>query len=154
MAETLWKMADLAPLFAEAARTGAWFHCTYQNLWFAPEELRAEQAAGRFRWGPGNWKLRDPQERVAELLAKIDEALAARKAFEARVAKSRQARLAQVKVREAGFYWVKFRSRGSEWTVGAWNARHGVWTFAGNEEDFLEGDVAEVGPRITLSREA
>jgi len=56
----------LAELFAEAERDGKWFHCTYQDLWFSPRELRKAQSEGRFRWGPVNWTLRDPQEYVAQ----------------------------------------------------------------------------------------
>ncbi len=54
-------------LFIEAEIKGLWFHCGYQDLWFSPKQLAAEQEAGRFRWGPVNWMLRDPRERVAIL---------------------------------------------------------------------------------------
>jgi hypothetical protein len=55
-------VTDLAPLFQEAEATGKWFHCTYQDLWFSPAELRKEHAEGRFFWGAINWTLRDPKE--------------------------------------------------------------------------------------------
>ena len=72
-------------MFKEARALGKWFHCYYQDLWFSPDELEAENRAGRFRWGHHNWTLEDPkdllvqaeedlkaaQERLAELRQKI-----------------------------------------------------------------------------------
>ena len=62
---------DLAPLFAEAEKTGKWFFSPYQSRWFSPAELAAEHAQGHFRWGAVNWRLRDPRERLQELEDKI-----------------------------------------------------------------------------------
>lgn len=59
---------EMAPLFAQAKAEGKWFWCHYQDLWFSPDQLRAEHATGRFRWGAVNWKLRDPQERLNEAM--------------------------------------------------------------------------------------
>lgn len=59
-------LKGLEPLFAEAERTGKWFWCAYQDLWFSPAKLREAQREGRFRWGAVNWSLREPGERVAE----------------------------------------------------------------------------------------
>lgn len=58
--------ALMAPLLAEAERTGKWLYCGYQSLWFSPRQLREAQANGKFRWGPVNWKMRDPRERLEE----------------------------------------------------------------------------------------
>lgn len=58
---------SLAPLFARAEASGLWFYSRYADCWFAPLELRKEQAAGRFRWGAPNWELRDPRERLEAL---------------------------------------------------------------------------------------
>lgn len=58
---------DLDPLFKKAEAQGLWFYSHYQQLWFSPAKLRAEQAGGSFRWGSANWTLRDPMERVREL---------------------------------------------------------------------------------------
>lgn len=62
--------ALMAPLFKEAREKGLWFYTNYQGMWFAPCELEAEHAAGRLRWGPDNWKLRDPQEMIKAMKAK------------------------------------------------------------------------------------
>lgn len=56
--------ATMAPLFKDAEERGLWFYTSYQALWFSPSELKAEHAKGSFRWGPDNWKLRDPMEMV------------------------------------------------------------------------------------------
>lgn len=53
-------------LFEKARKDGLWFHCSYQDLWFTPDQLEAEQKAGRFRWGRVNWTLRDPHERLEQ----------------------------------------------------------------------------------------
>lgn len=52
-------------LIEEARANGKWLHCAYQDLWFSPDELDAANRNGKFRWGPANWSLRDPQEMVA-----------------------------------------------------------------------------------------
>lgn len=67
-------LAGLEPMFEEAERTGKWFHCGYQDLWFSPKQLRAEHAKGSFIWGAVNWRLRDPQELVAEAQARVESA--------------------------------------------------------------------------------
>ena len=56
-------------LIEQARSEGKWLFTAYQGLWFSPDELVAKQANGHFRWGPTNWKLRDPQEHLAELAA-------------------------------------------------------------------------------------
>jgi hypothetical protein len=58
---------DMRPLFNLAESEGKWLYCSYQGLWFSPEELKAEQAKGQFRWGSVNWQVRDPLECLAEL---------------------------------------------------------------------------------------
>lgn len=62
-------------LIAEARRQGLWLHCAYQNLWFSPDQLEAENKNGKFRWGAVNWRLRDPMEHIEQ---------AERRALEAR----------------------------------------------------------------------
>lgn len=61
-------------LIRQARAEGKWLWCHYQDIWFTPDKLEAEQAAGRFRWGPVNWKLRDPKERLREAEARRDSA--------------------------------------------------------------------------------
>ena len=63
--EAKWGLPTYAgpkELIEEARRRGLWLHCTYQDLWFSPDQLEAENKNGKFRWGPVNWRLRDPHE--------------------------------------------------------------------------------------------
>lgn len=64
---------EMEPMFAEAKKRRLWFYSAYQNLWWSPDELRTEQEAGRFRWGPANFKLRAPAEYIAERQRAVDE---------------------------------------------------------------------------------
>lgn len=75
----------LAPLIEQARRERKWLFCSYQELWFSPDELAAQNRAGSFRWGPVNWQLRDPAERLTELAAQIGSAVAAYERFAGRV---------------------------------------------------------------------
>ena len=59
--------AGLKPMFARAEKDGLWFFSGYQQLWFSPSELKAEQSQGNFMWGAVNWQLRNPQERLQQL---------------------------------------------------------------------------------------
>ena len=74
-------VALLEPLLAQAEREGKWLHCSYQDLWFSPKQLRERNAAGRFLWGPVNWTLRDPHEKLADLLDRAASALKAANDF-------------------------------------------------------------------------
>lgn len=58
--------AMLAPLIEQARAEGKWLWCNYQDIWFSPDELAKQNANGKFLWGPVNWKLRDPKERLTE----------------------------------------------------------------------------------------
>lgn len=75
-------LAGLKPLFERARKEGLWFWCSYQGLWFTPDELEAEHRRGSFIWGAVNWSLRDPKELVAE--AEVEAANAARRLAEVR----------------------------------------------------------------------
>lgn len=66
----------MKPMIAQARAEGKWLHCHYQDLWFSPDQLEAEHAKGNFRWGPVNWALRDPQERIARARRTVAEAQA------------------------------------------------------------------------------
>ena len=63
---------SMAPLFEKAEKEGLWFRSPYQDLWFSPAELKAHQAKGNFCWGPVNWELRDPAERLAGLVMRAN----------------------------------------------------------------------------------
>ena len=59
-------MNELNALIDKAEAEGKWLWCAYQDLWFSPTNLREHNRHGKFRWAAQNWKLRDPQERIAE----------------------------------------------------------------------------------------
>jgi hypothetical protein len=65
-------MKELDNLIEQAKREGKWLYCCYQQLWFSPDELRAENEQGRFRWGTVNWQLRDPVEKLEQMVADSD----------------------------------------------------------------------------------
>ncbi len=72
-----WSQHDrdaLAALFVEAHAKGLWFfHGGLSGpLWFSPNELEKEQAAGRFVWGAVNWRLRNPRERLVQIDDEIE----------------------------------------------------------------------------------
>lgn len=67
-------MPELADLFMQALENGLWFFSPYQALWFTPHELAEQQRGGRFRWGPQNWRLRDPQEHIEALRVEAERA--------------------------------------------------------------------------------
>ncbi len=54
-------------MFQQARQEGLWFYSAYQQLWFSPDDLEHRQKNGQFCWGPENWRLRNPQERLKEL---------------------------------------------------------------------------------------
>lgn len=76
-------------LFEAARAKGLWFFCIYDQFWFSPDELAAEQANGHFLWLPSNWKLRDPAERLAELDREMIEAEQRRDEFFIRMEKAK-----------------------------------------------------------------
>lgn len=63
----------LRKMFAEARTKRLWFNNSSLagTFWFSPDELQAEQEAGKFHWGAVNWKLRDPKDRIRELSDQI-----------------------------------------------------------------------------------
>lgn len=92
MSEAEQTLKNLESLFAEAERKRLWFYCSYQELWFSPKELREEQANGSFVWGPVNWVLRDPMERLEELMKATESARQTQEAFALRVAQEGKTR--------------------------------------------------------------
>lgn len=55
-------------MWEEAKDTDKWFYSPYHRLWFSPDELLAEWGTNHFRWGPKNWRLRNPNELLIKLL--------------------------------------------------------------------------------------
>ena len=78
-------LKGLEPLFKQAEQEGKWFYISYQQLWFSPQELRKEQAAGSFVWAACNWKLRDPYVALQGLDQKIADARKDKLEFENRM---------------------------------------------------------------------
>lgn len=58
---------NLQDLINDARSRGLWLRCSYQNLWFSPDELEKYNREGQFRWGIVNFTLRNPHERLDEL---------------------------------------------------------------------------------------
>ena len=61
---------SLAPMFEKAEKEGLWF-CR-DDMCFSPDELREEQACGRFLGGAVNWTLEKPEKRVEAAFIKAD----------------------------------------------------------------------------------
>lgn len=70
---TDWR-EDLKALIEQARNEGKWLWCAYQDLWFSPDQLSAENANGKFVWGVVNWKLRDPKEQLIEAETRLERA--------------------------------------------------------------------------------
>lgn len=83
------EISEMDRMYEEAWVEGLWFFCIYDQFWFSPDELAAEQAKGNFLWLPSNWKLRDPKERLAELDREMVEAEQRRDEFVIRMEKSK-----------------------------------------------------------------
>ena len=62
---------SLQELIAQARQEGKWLHCSYQDMWFSPDELEKENSNGKFRWDSSNFQLRNPDEELLLLSAKI-----------------------------------------------------------------------------------
>lgn len=54
-------------MIAEAKRRDCMLHCGYQDMWFTPEQLKAEHAKGSFRWGSCNFEFVSMRDYLAEL---------------------------------------------------------------------------------------
>ncbi len=84
-AEAKKVIESLKPMFEEAKARNLWFYTSYQQIWFSPDELAAENKRGKFMWGAVNWELRDPIDGLKALDKKIAEAQAERDRFAARL---------------------------------------------------------------------
>jgi len=78
-------LAGLEPLFREAKEKGHWFYESFHQVWFSPEELRAEHANGKFIWSDVNWKLLDPSRKLRQLDEVIEKAKEEQTEFQARI---------------------------------------------------------------------
>lgn len=75
--DTDWKL-KLAALIQRARDSRQWLHCSYQDLWFSPDELQEHHKKGSFMWAAPNWTLRDPSERLREADRRVQNAINAR----------------------------------------------------------------------------
>ena len=66
MNSEIWK-EDLKKLIDDAERDGKWLKCNYQGILFSPQELRKENAQGKFVWGVCNWRLVNPREYLIDI---------------------------------------------------------------------------------------
>ena len=68
--------AELAPLFDEARRTGAWFFHGGPSgpLWFSPDHLAELQARGSYCWDATCWALRNPREWLEDAERRLKQA--------------------------------------------------------------------------------
>jgi hypothetical protein len=76
---------NLQPLIEKARKQNKWLHCGYQDLWFSPDELEAQNKKGKFLWGEVNWDLRNPQEHIEALQSRIAEIGKEISAFQSRI---------------------------------------------------------------------
>lgn len=72
-------------LIERARAEGKFIHLQYQNIWFSPDDLMRENAAGSWRLHPTNFTLRDPGEELQRLREAVTSAQAAVYAFENRM---------------------------------------------------------------------
>jgi hypothetical protein len=71
----------MKPMIAEARAKGFWLCSTYQRLWFSPDQLELVMSAGKFCWGPANWQILNPIDRLKEFDILISEGEKAREEF-------------------------------------------------------------------------
>jgi len=73
---------QMKPMLERARAEGLWFHCFYQDMWFSPDQLEAEQENGNYLWGSLNWTLKDPKARLSQMDLEIKNMQTKRKEFE------------------------------------------------------------------------
>ncbi len=86
-AEEAKMRAALLAMAAKAEEEGLWFHHAGLSgrFWFSPGEIRKKWSKGKFLWGPVNWSLRDPAERLGQLVRDREAAEYAVRGFKARM---------------------------------------------------------------------
>lgn len=65
---------QMRELIAQARAEKKWLWGGYHDIWFSPDQLEEQRRLGKFMWGPENWKLRDPTERIEEAQKRRDAA--------------------------------------------------------------------------------
>lgn len=71
---TKWKEEQMSKpyrecqeLIEQAKRERKWIYILDFDIWVTPEELEALQAEGKYRWDVGCFKIRSPEEGLADL---------------------------------------------------------------------------------------
>jgi hypothetical protein len=65
---------EMRPMFAAARAGKLIFWNRYHDLWFTPDELEAQQAAGSFRWGAVNWEIIPEDEYLNRARQRVESA--------------------------------------------------------------------------------
>ena len=63
-------LKELEPLFEKAEKEGLWFYYNNYDLWFTPEKLKENHKNDKFVWGTNNWELKNPTEKIKDLMNK------------------------------------------------------------------------------------
>lgn len=74
---------ELMDLLARAKESGKILVSNYDpDIWFTADALKESMANGKFRWGPVNWRLEDPIEKINYINKKIQALCAVRTRLE------------------------------------------------------------------------
>jgi len=81
----------LEPMIEEAEQNGLWFfhHSRLDGIiWFSPKEIRERLRNNKFVGEPRRWKLRMPEERIAQIYQEVVYATEELEQFKERVNRS------------------------------------------------------------------
>ena len=81
-------MVELESLCKQAEDNKQWLYNSYTDIWLSPNELRQNNREDSFLWGPPNWELRNPYEKLNEYAAQIRNIEGAKLAFNERIKNS------------------------------------------------------------------
>ncbi len=76
---------DLELLIRKAEENSMFLYCIHDDIWFSPEELKEQNAVGKYCWNKYNWKLISPFDKLAELFEKVVKAKREYRQWEIRV---------------------------------------------------------------------
>ena len=79
-------LSRLLEISQKARVEGLWLYC--QGEWYTPDEIEELWRSGRYRWGGANWHLRSPDDRRAEIEARLNAALSDLRDHDRRVKRS------------------------------------------------------------------
>jgi len=67
---------ELYDMVEEARGLGALIHCSYQDLWWTPDEFKRALDDNKFHWGRVNFRLVSADKKIKALKARVVEAQA------------------------------------------------------------------------------